>query len=277
MNLSKRTIVFTFACLMLCGAVAFGQATSGTISGTLLDPQGNALSGATLKIKNLGTGATREATTNSSGYYRVTGLMPGRYEVEASAQGFAGETRGELALTVTEEKVVNFSLKVGMAKENVTVEVQSVSVETTGSTISGLVDEKKIRDLPLDGRDITQLIFLQPGVVESRGSAQTSNTGRGPRFSVAGARPSQNLFQIDGTTINDALNNTPGSAQGLLLGVETIREFRVLTNTFSAEYGRVSGGVFVAVTKSGSNDLHGTVFEFLRNGAVDARNFFDQQ
>src|SRR5215510_2045430 len=276
MNLSKRTIVFTFACLMLCGAVAFGQATSGTISGTLLDPQGNALSGATLKIKNLGTGATREATTNSSGYYRVTGLMPGRYEVEASAQGFAGETRGEQALTVAEEKVVNFSLKVGMAKENVTVEVQSVSVETTGSTISGLVDEKKIRDLPLDGRDITQLIFLQPGVVESRGSAQTSNTGRGSRFSVSGARPSQNLFQIDGTTINDALNNTPGNAQGFLIGVETIKEFRVLTNTYSAEYGRAAGGVFIAVTKSGTNEFHGSAFDFLRNDNLDARQFFDR-
>ncbi|HEV2664224.1 MAG TPA: TonB-dependent receptor [Blastocatellia bacterium] len=276
MILSKRTVLFTLACLMLCGSLVFGQSTSGTISGTMLDPQGNVLSGATVKIKNLATGAMREVTSNSSGYYRVTGLSPGRYEVEASAQGFAAETRGDLTLTVAEEIVVNFNLKVGVTKENVNVEVQSVTVETTGSTLSGLVDEKKIRDLPLDGRDITQLIFLQPGVVESRGSAQTSNTGRGARFSIGGARPSQNLFQIDGTTINDALNNTPGSAQGLLLGVETIREFRVLTNTFSAEYGRAAGGVFVAVTKSGSNDLHGSVFEFLRNDNLDARQFFDR-
>jgi Carboxypeptidase regulatory-like domain/TonB-dependent Receptor Plug Domain/TonB dependent receptor len=276
MKLSKRTIFFTLACVMLCGIVAFGQSTSGTISGTMLDPQGNALSGATVKIKNLETGAMREVTSNSSGAYRVTGLAPGRYEVEAAAQGFATETRGELALTVAEEVVVNFNLKVGVARESVNVEVQSVNVETTGSTLSGLVDEKKIRDLPLDGRDITQLIFLQPGVVESRGSAQTSNTGRGSRFSISGARPSQNLFQIDGTTINDALNNTPGSAQGLLLGVETIREFRVLTNTFSAEYGRAAGGVFIAVTKSGSNDFHGSVFEFLRNDQLDARQFFDR-
>src|SRR5262245_11803129 len=276
MNLSKRMILSTLACLVLCGVVVFGQTTSGTIAGTVLDPQGNVLSGAAVKIKNLGTGAMRETTSNSSGYYRVIGLMPGRYEVEAAAQGFAGETRGALTLTVAEEIVVNFNLKVGVARENVTVEVQSVTVETTGSTISGLVDEKKIRDLPLDGRDLAQLIFLQPGVVESRGSAQTSNTGRGSRFSVAGARPSQNLFQIDGTTINDALNNTPGSAQGLLLGVETIREFRILTNTFSAEYGRAAGGVFIAVTKSGSNDLHGTVFDFLRNDSLDARQFFDR-
>src|SRR5262249_37294523 len=190
MILSKRTILFTLACLMLCGVVVFGQTTSGTIAGTVLDPQGNVLPGASVKIKNLGTGATREASSNSSGYYRVTGLAPGRYEVEAGAPGFAGETRGEVGRTVAGGKRGEFNLKVGVAKENVTVEVQSVSVETTGSTISGLVDEKKIRDLPLDGRDITQLIFLQPGVVESRGSAQTSNTGRGSRFSVGGARPS---------------------------------------------------------------------------------------
>jgi hypothetical protein len=242
----------------------------------MLDPQSNALSGATVKIKNLATGATREVTSNSNGYYRVTGLTPGRYEVEASAQGFATETRTDLALTVAEEIVANFNLKVGVARENVTVDVQAVNVETTGSTLSGLVDEKKIRDLPLDGRDITQLIFLQPGVVESRGSAQTSNTGRGSRFSISGARPSQNLFQLDGTTLNDALNNTPGSAQGLLIGVETIKEFRVLTNTYSAEYARAAGGVFIAVTKSGSNDLHGSLFEFLRNDNLDARTFFDR-
>jgi len=122
---------------------------------------------------------------------------------------------------------------------------------------------------------MAQLILLQPGVVNSRGSVQSANTGRGTRFSVSGARPSQNLFRLDGTTINDALNNTPGSAQGLLIGVETVQEFRVLTSNYSAEYGRVAGGVFLAVTKSGTNELHGSLFEFLRNDVLDARNFFD--
>jgi hypothetical protein len=261
---------------MLYGVVAFGQVTSGTISGTMLDPQGNVLAGATVKVKNLGTGATREVTSGATGAYRVTGLAPGRYEVEAAAQGFAPEKRSELALTVAEEIVVNFNLKVGVTKQELTVEVQSVNVETTGSTVSGLVDERKIRDLPLNGRDMAQLVLLQPGVVNSRSSQQTANTGRGLRFSVGGARPSQNLFQLDGTIINDALNNTPGSSQGLLVGVETIKEFRVLTNTYSAEYGRVAGGVFVAVTKSGTNEFHGSVFDFLRNDNLDARNFFDR-
>jgi len=268
MRSMKRMIFFTLACVMLYGVVAFGQVTSGTISGTMLDPQGNVLAGATVKVKNLGTGATREVTSGATGAYRVTGLAPGRYEVEAAAQGFAPEKRSELALTVAEEIVVNFNLKVGVTKQELTVEVQSVNVETTGSTVSGLVDERKIRDLPLNGRDMAQLVLLQPGVVNSRSSQQTANTGRGLRFSVGGARPSQNLFQLDGTIINDALNNTPGSSQGLLVGVETIKEFRVLTNTYSAEYGRVAGGVFVAVTKSGTNEFHGSVFDFLRNDCM---------
>src|SRR5262245_11607327 len=276
MKSSKRVVLFTLLCLTFCSAIALGQATSGTISGTTTDPQGQVVPGAIVRIKNLGTGTVREVTSNSSGSYRATGLPSGRYEVQVEAKGFATETRGELSLTVAEEIVVNFNLKVGVAKENVTVTVDSVNVETTGSTLSGIVDERKVRDLPLDGRDITQLIFLQPGVVESRGSAQTSNTGRGSRSSVSGARPSQNLFQIDGTTINDALNNTPGNAQGLLIGVETIKEFRVLTNTYSAEYGRAAGGVFIAVTKSGTNEFHGSGFEILRNDNLDARQFFDR-
>jgi hypothetical protein len=242
----------------------------------MLDPQGNAVAGATVKITNSGTGAAREVTSGPNGYYRAPGLPPGRYTVRAEAQGFAAETRADLPLAVAAELVINFSLKVGVAKEGVTVEVGTVAVETTGSTLSGLVDERKIRDLPLNGRDMAQLILLQPGVVNSRGSVQSANTGRGLRFSVGGARPSQNLFQLDGTIINDALNNTPGSSQGLLVGVETVKEFRVLTNTYSAEYGRVSGGVFVAVTKSGSNELHGSAFNFLRNDNLDARNFFDR-
>ncbi|MGH9845066.1 MAG: TonB-dependent receptor domain-containing protein, partial [Blastocatellia bacterium] len=276
MIIKPRMILVALLWSVSCSLLAIGQATSGTISGTMLDPQGSAVPNVTVKIKNLETGSVRETTSNSIGYYRVAGLSPGRYEIEAAAQGFGSETRSDLALTVAEEIVVNFSLRVGVTKEKMTVTVETVGVETTGSTVSGLVDEKKIRDLPLNGRDIAQLILLQPGVVNSRGSVQSANTGRGTRFSVGGARPSQNLFQLDGTTINDALNNTPGSAQGLLIGVETVKEFRVLTNTYSAEYGRVSGGVFVAVTKSGSNDFRGSAFEFLRNDNLDARNFFDR-
>ena len=199
---------------------------------------------------------------------------PGPTKPRVSTRVFPKRHRTGLVLTVAEDLTVNFKLTISPLAEQVFVS-ENVGIDMTTSTASGLVDGRKIRDLPLNGRDMAQLILLQPGVVNSRGSVQSANTGRGTRFSVSGARPSQNLFRLDGTTINDALNNTPGSAQGLLIGVETVKEFRVLTSNYSAEYGRVAGGVFLAVTKSGTNELHGSVFEFLRNDVLDARNFFD--
>lgn len=263
--------------ILLCAACVLGQATSASVSGTVTDQNAAVIPGAMLIIKNTETGQERKVQTDSSGDYSVVGLSPGHYEVKVERQGFNPETRSGLKLTVAEEAVLNIQLNVSGVQEAVQVtDAGAAQVETNTSTISGLVDEKKIRDLPLNGRDMAQLVLLQPGVVNSRASVQSANTGRGTRFSVAGARPSQNLFQLDGTTINDALNNTPGSAQGLLVGVETVKEFRVLTSTYSAEYGRATGGVFLAITKSGTNSFHGSAFEFLRNDNLDARNFFDR-
>jgi hypothetical protein len=266
-------VLFTF----LCTSLALGQATSASVSGTVTDQNSAVIPGAMLIIRNTETGQERKVQTDSSGNYSVIGLSPGSYELRIERQGFNSETRNGLKLTVAEEAVLNVQLNVSGVQEAVQVtDAGAAQVETNTSTISGLVDEKKIRDLPLNGRDMAQLVLLQPGVVNSRASVQSANTGRGTRFSVAGARPSQNLFQLDGTTINDALNNTPGSAQGLLVGVETVKEFRVLTSTYSAEFGRATGGVFLAITKSGTNDFHGSAFEFLRNDNLDARNFFDR-
>src|SRR5918912_35334 len=274
--LSPRVIIAATFCLLLCSALVFGQATTATLSGTVTDPQGAVVPGATVTIKDTDTGQQRQVQSNESGLYRVAGLSPGNYEVRVERQGFRAEVRSGVKLTVAEDAVLDVSLGLSGVQEAVVVtDSGTAQVETTNSTLSALVDERKIRDLPLNGRDMAQLVLLQPGVVNSRASVQSANTGRGTRFSVAGARPSQNLFQLDGTTINDALNNTPGSAQGLLIGVETVKEFRVLTSTYSAEYGRATGGVFLAVTKSGTNTFGGSVFEFLRNDALDARNFFD--
>ncbi len=273
----KRVLALSFLCALYFTAALRSQGTSGTISGTVTDAQGAVVPGTTVKVKNVDTGLGRETLTNDEGSYRVVGLPPGHYEVRAEQQGFDTEVRTGLTLTVAQKAVVNFNMRVRSLTQELVITSEAAGVETTGSTMSGLVDEKKIRDLPLNGRDMAQLILLQPGVVNSRASVQSANTGRGTRFSVAGARPSQNLFTLDGTTINDALSNTPGSAQGLLVGVETVKEFRVLTSTYSAEYGRATGGVFIAVTKSGTNELHGSAFEFLRNDILDARNFFDQQ
>src|SRR5205085_3976685 len=275
--MSSRQMIVALLCVLLSTALVFGQATTATLSGTISDPQGAVIPGATVTIKETDTGQQRQVQTSESGYYRAAGLSPGNYEVRVERQGFRAEIRSGVKLTVAEDATLDIGLALSGVQEAVVVTASGTAqVETTTSTLSGLVDEKKIRDLPLNGRDMAQLILLQPGVVNSRGSVQTSDTGRGTRFSVAGARPSQNLFQLDGTTINDALNNTPGSAQGLLVGVETVKEFRVLTTNYSAEYGRATGGVFIAVTKSGTNQFHGSAFEFLRNDALDARNFFDQ-
>jgi hypothetical protein len=256
---------------------AIGQETSGAISGTVKDSQGRVISHAEVIIENLDTGLVRRLFSDADGYYRAIGLPLNRYAVRVEHEGFNAEARRAVALTVAQESLVNFKLEVRSIKEEVFITEGVTTVETNSSTTSGLVDDQKIRDLPLNGRDMAQLILLQPGVVNSRSSVQSVNTGRGVRFSVAGSRPSQNLFTLDGTTINDALNNTPGSAQGLLTGVEAVKEFRVLTSTYSAEYGRATGGVFIAVTKSGTNELHGSIFEFLRNDRFDARNFFDRE
>src|SRR5919202_446599 len=275
---TPRLMLTALVFVLLAASLVFAQGTSATLSGTVTDPQGAVVPAATLTIINIDTGQQRQVQSNDAGFYRAVGLSPGNYEVKVERQGFNAEIQRGLKLTVAEDAVANITLSVGSVQESVVVNSRNdAQVETANATLSGLVDERKIRDLPLNGRDMAQLILLQPGVVNSRASTQSANTGRGTRFSVSGARPSQNLFQLDGTTINDALNNTPGSAQGLLVGVETVKEFRVLTNAYSAEYGRAAGGVFLAVTKSGANNFSGSLFEFLRNDALDARNFFDRQ
>ena len=254
--------------------IADAQVITGTILGTVTDESKSALPGATITLKNVDTGQTRTLVTDPGGLYRAPGLSLGSYEVRAELAGFQPKVRKGLELTVGREAVVDFRLGLASVTETIVVQGEVSPVNTTESTVSFLVDEKKIRDLPLNGRDYAQLILLQPGVVQSRASVNGSDVGYGVKISVAGSRPNQNLFTLDGTDYNDALNNTPASAQGYMTGVETIKEFQVLTNTMSAEYGRASGGVFNVVTKSGTNDFHGSVFEFHRDDSLDSKNFF---
>lgn len=272
-----RIIVVALICVLPFAYVGNAQVITGTILGSVTDESKAPLPGVTIGIKNLDTGFARSVITDQAGNYRAPGLSLGTYEVRAELSGFQPKVRTGISLTVGREAVVNFSLGVAQMIEAIVVRGEAPVVNTTESTVSYLVDEKKIRDLPLNGRDFAQLILLQPGVTLSRASENSSNTGRGIKISVAGSRPNQNLFTLDGTDYNDALNNTPGSAQGLMTGVETIKEFQVLTNTMSAEYGRASGGVFNVVTKSGTNDFHGSAFEFRRSDALDSKNFFDSE
>ncbi|HEV8659247.1 MAG TPA: TonB-dependent receptor, partial [Thermoanaerobaculia bacterium] len=257
--------------------VGVAQVITGTILGSVTDESKAPLPGVTLTLKNLDKGDTRTAVTGGTGDYRASGLSLGNYEVRAELAGFQPVVRTGVTVNVGSESTLNFSLRIANIAEAIVVHGDVPIVNTTESTVSYLVDEKKIQDLPLNGRDYASLILLQPNVTMSRASADSSNVGRGIKISVAGSRPNQNLFTLDGTDYNDALNNTPGSAQGNMTGVETIKEFQVLTNTMSAEYGRASGGVFNVVTKSGTNELHGSAFAFHRDDNLDSKNFFDDE
>ena len=190
--------------------------------------------------------------------------------MEASLSGFQTEVRSGIGLTVAQEAVVNFTLQVGQVAQTVEITGEAPLVETTNAAITGLVDQQTIRNLPLNGRSFDQLLQLQVGAVNARNNQGTTGLGGGTKISISGARPHANSWLLDGTDISDPRGGVPGGAGNLSLGVDTVREFRVLTNSYSAEYGRASGGVITAVTRSGTNDLHGTAFEFLRNATLDA-------
>ncbi|MBI4481276.1 MAG: TonB-dependent receptor [Acidobacteria bacterium] len=274
------TMLF-LACLC---APLVGQVTTGTISGTVMDETGAVLPGVSLTVKNVATGIARTLVTSDQGTYRATALDLGDYEVQAELPGFQTAVRSGIKLTVGREAVVNFSLKVGEISERIVVTGEASLVSTTSATMAELVDDKKIRDLPLNGRDFIQLATLQPGVlitqtgskVDQGNSSAAIGRGLGVKLSVSGGRTNANAFLLDGTDANDYANTTPGAITGGNLGVEAIREFQVLTNTYSAEYGRSAGGVISSVSRSGTNELHGSVFHFLRNDNLDAANFFDK-
>ena len=264
-------------CLLLWGGIAASQVTTGTILGTVSDSSGAVVPGSTITIRNVETGISRTLTADAAGRYVAPQLPLGNYEVTAESSGFQTMIRRGITLTVGREAVVDFTLGVGQITERIVVTGEAPLVETTTSQVGALVDSKKIRDLPLNSRSFEQLALLQPGVVIYTQATRDLQYGSGVKFSVSGSRAYSNLFLLDGTDINDQADFTPGSAIGIVLGVETLREFSVLTNTYSAEYGRKSGGIINAVTKSGTNELHGNAFYFHRNDNFDARNFFNPE
>jgi hypothetical protein len=249
--------------------------TTAAISGTATDASGAVIVGAQVTIHNNETDLVRTVQTNEAGRYFAPALPPGQYSVTAAATGFEKVTHPDIVLTVGRELVLDFSMRLGGVTEKVEVTSQPSQVETTTSSLSGLVDSQRIRALPLNGRSFDQLIFLQPGVNVATAAGSSPNQGRGVKFSVAGGRLTSNYFLLDGTDINDSQNFTPGGAGGQLPGIEAIREFQVITHNAAAEYGHSTGGIITAVGKSGTNSLHGDVYEFLRNSVFDAKNFFD--
>ena len=264
--------VLVFSCLPF---VLIGQTTTATISGAVYDSSGAVIPGARITILNKGTGITRTLQADAQGRYDATDLSLGSYEVQVEAPGFQREIRTGVTLTVGQHTVINITLTPGSVAESVTVAGEAPMVETATSEVGHLVDRDQIQALPLNGRDYTRLATLEPGVIQNREESQALNKGTGLEFSISGARGNQVGYRLNGLDISDGTGKTPGGATGHSLGVDAIQEFQVLTNTFSAEYGKAAGGVINVVQKSGTNQVHGSLFEYLRNSALDSRNVFD--
>ena len=265
--------------VFFCAHLAFAQVNTGTISGIVQDASGAAMAGAAVTVRHVDTGTARTLATDSGGRYTAPDLPLGNYEVQAQHPGFQTEIRSGINLTVGREAVVNLALKVGQLSEKILVTGEAPLVEATTSAMSALVDQRTIRDLPLNGRSYDQLALLQPGVV-TMGAGQAPaafDFGTGTRFSVTGSRAYANSFLLDGTDINDHANGTPGGSAGTNLGVDGVQEFKINTSVSPAEYGRSSGGTISAVTRSGTNSLHGAAFEFLRNNDLDSLAYFDEK
>jgi len=280
-NAALTAVVTLVLLSMIFSIPAHAQVAGATLSGTLTDPSGSGVPNATVSIKNTGTGIARAVTTDDTGFYSVPNLTPGVYEVTFSAAGFSTQVEKGITLTVGSQQTLNSALKVGQVSQRVEVTGEVSQVELTSSAITDEVNSTTVRELPLNGRDWTSLAVLQPGVIGIRtqlgttGTVNRGNRGFGNQLSVVGHRPTENNYRVNGITVNDYTNGSPGSVQGAQLGVDAIQEFSVLTANYTAEYGRTSGGVVNAVLKSGTNDFHGTAYWFMRDEGFDARNFFD--
>jgi len=268
--------------LIAAAAPSLRAQVSASIAGVVTDRSGARVPAAAIIVKNLETGAIRSTVTDDAGRYQVLALPVGEYEIRISKTGFQEQIRSGIHLAVEQEAGVYVTLRVGEVKQHVTVAGEVPIVSTTTTDISGLVGERQVKELPLNGRSYDLLMPLNPGIVnftsQKTGGTGISNSTTANNFAVSGNRPQQNLFLLNGVEYTGAAENNmqPGGTSGMLLGVDAVREFNVLRDSYSAEFGKRPGGQVIIVTQSGSNQLHGAVFEFLRNNALDAPNFFDQ-
>jgi len=264
--------------VMAIAIQGLGAQVGGEISGRVEDATGAGVGGATVTVKSLETGASRAVTTGAEGYYRVPALALGEQEIRVEKASFKPLVRTGIHLVVGQDAVVNMQLELGPLSQEMVVSAEALLVNTSTAAVSGLVGEQEVKDLPLNGRSFDDLITLNPGSINYGLKSAGTSTSNGNTFSVAGRRPLDNLLLLNGVeyTGSSQLGDTPGGVSGELLGVDAVREFNVLTDTYGAEYGKRAGAQVSVVTQSGGNTLHGTLFEFLRNSKLDARNFFDQ-
>src|SRR5258706_5507256 len=267
---------FLVALLVLAFAPhSFGQITSATISGTVKDQTQAVLPGVDVVAKNVDTGLSRSAVTDANGYFTIAGLPPGTYETRATLAGF-GTAIERVTLVVAQEAGLNLSLKVSGTEESITVVGTAALVDTRSAAMSAVVTEKTMSELPLNGRNYIDLALLQPGVNSFTEKDSTSSSNRGTKLNINGMSFRSTTYLLDGANMRGYAGTATVSAAETTLGVETIQEFRVVTNAYSADYGRAMGGVISLVTKAGTNTVHGSGFEFFRDSALDARNFFDR-
>ena len=267
-----RPVTVLFA-LILCVAWA-GAQNVGSIEGTISDPTGGVLPGVEIELENVDTGTARVVVSNDEGSYRAQNLGLGTYQVSASLPGFQTAVRSGIVLTIGRQAVVDLQLAIGEISERVEVVGDAPLVETTSSQLSALVDRQQISDLPLNSRDFAGLIQLQAGTTNYRGNEGDLSLGMGARISVSGARPNASSFSLDGTDITNPIGLLPSGVSGSQLGIEAVREFTVLTSNYTAEHGRAGGAAIIAVSQSGTNQFHGSLYHYHRNDNLDAREFF---
>ena len=261
--------------LLVVPLLAFAQVSTGVISGTVRDASGAVVAGASIAATNKGTGLSRGVRSGADGHYQLSTLPVGVYDVKSEMAGFRTQVQQNLDLSVGQEAVLNFTLVVGTVQESISVTAEAPLVDTTSGSLGGLVNESRVSELPLNGRSYNNLVLLQTGVSVHHPVSTTSTTSIGLAFSSNGAPIRSNYMTLDGAVLSAPTQGVTGiSMSGLMLGVDAVQEFRVLTNNFPAEYGMAMGSQMVIVSKAGTNRVHGTVFDFLRNSALDARNYF---
>ena len=265
----RLAFVAALCCALALAAPAIAQ-TTGTILGQVADPSGAAIIAADVTAKNSGTGVMRETATDETGFYIFNALPTGTYQVTVTFEGFSAYSRSEVEVRVAQNSRVDVEMTVGSVTETVEVAADAIRVDTRETMLGATMDNDRVQNLPLNGRNVLQLATLLPGVGRSVLRTTIPDGRGGNTFSVSGSRINENNVLLDGASLSGGMWNRSQN----LPSPDSLGEFRAITNTYSAEHGRASGGVFTAVTKSGTNDIHGGVWEFLRNDALNARTFF---
>src|SRR6266550_3980996 len=269
--------IATLLILLITSAGPARADVTGSILGIVRDATGAVVPGATVTATNIETTQARTTTSDGTGEYRILALPVGHYRIEATNAGFQKFVTTSVDLTVNEQSRVDVTLQVGAVEQQVEVTAASVAIETTATQLGQVVETKKLLGLPLNGRSYIDLLGLQAGVAPTTtGSIQQDRPVSGGlsagNISVNGQRETSNAFLVNGGDVSEGRN----LGAGLIPNLDSVEEFRLITNSFDAEYGKFSGSVMNAITKSGTNRIHGDVFEFIRNDKFDATNYLDQ-